>query len=214
MPRVPQGRVTLFGDLSTGQDQWTMSFAVDPLNARTQGDIDHIASETAAKFVTQVWSRPLLEVYISSTVRFLGVRVDDVQDPGGVVRTGTNTLLVPDPGPSGSDQLPPQSSTVVTLLTGGPGASRRGRMYFPPYNVDALDTNGQLVAGAVSELAAGMANFFADINQDASMGVTVFVASDALQQLTAVNAVRVGTVVDSQRRRRNTVPEAFVQVAV
>jgi len=35
MPRVPQGRVTLGGKLSQGAEDWSTSFAMFPLQART-----------------------------------------------------------------------------------------------------------------------------------------------------------------------------------
>lgn len=209
MPRVPQGRVILQGTVSNNLDIWTMSFAMDPLSARSQGQLDNIAAATADLFQAAVWDVAGLSSGISDQTHFTGVRVDDVRSPGGVVRQATYTLSTHNQGTSEQPQLPPQCAEVITLLTGDPGASRRGRMYFPPLAVNALTGGGQVTAGYLDVLADCMQDFFNDFNADATVAGTAFVASDVLQQLNAVTSIRVGSVVDTQRRRRNELTETY-----
>lgn len=211
MPRVPQGRVILQGYVSGGSDIWTMSFATDQLDGRSQTQLEQLAEAVADIFDEQVWTHVDFAGFISELTAFTGVRVDDVQDPGGVVRTAQFDLVEPSLGASTGQQLPPQCSEVVSLRTGSPGKSFRGRMYFPPLSVGALTGEGSISTGAQGELADAMQRFFNTYNAaSAPVNATAFVASDVRQQLTAINQIQVGSVFDTQRRRRSEIAEAYV----
>jgi hypothetical protein len=214
MPRVPQGRVTLRGTVASGLDIWTSSFAIDPLSARTQAQLQDLAEEIGGLFEAHVWSDDTLEDRWSQYTAFTGCRVDDVRDPGGVVRTADWARTEPLTGASADAPLPSQCAHVVSLRTGLPGPRYRGRMYLPGFGVSQMTVEGQIAAGAASDLANGMAAFFDAVNDSVVAPATAFVASDAAQQLTAITSVQVGTTVDTQRRRRDAVPEIYSTAAV
>lgn len=209
MPRVPQGRVILMGTVSNNQDIWTMSHAMDPLSARSQAQLDAIADAVADVFQSTVWDVAAIANLISDQTHFTGVRIDDVRDPGGVVRQATSILSTHNQGNYDGAQLPPQCAEVVSLRSGNPGASRRGRMYFPPLGVIAASPAGGLTATAQDALADAMQDYFNTFNSDVGIAGTAFIASDALQTLFAVTQIQVGSIYDTQRRRRNELTEGY-----
>lgn len=214
MPRVPQGRVTLYGTVSDGLDIWTMSFAIDPQASRTQAQMNQTASQIRVIFLNEVWTGAAISAYISDHTTFVGVRLDDVREPGGIVRQAVSDNAEPVTGGLAGSQLPPQIAEVISLRTGDPGRSRRGRMYFPPLGVAALFGDGTLHVSRRAELAQAMADFFTGVNGDAFVASTAFVASDVLQALIAINEVRVGDIFDTQRRRRNALDESYSVASV
>lgn len=210
MVRVPQGRIIIRGTLASGAEQWTMSHAVDPLDSRTQAELETIASLALDIFRLDVWEDATLSPFISTQTALTGVRVDDVQDPGGVVRTAEVSLVEPSTGTGAVFQLPSEVCEVVSLRTGTPGASYRGRMFFPALGTSAIGSNGQMAGSAQVALADAMQDYFQGVNSSAGMAVTAFVASDVKQQLTAISSIQVGETFDVQRRRRNDLPEAYI----
>lgn len=214
MARVPQGRVILGGTLSGGVERWTMSFAMDPLNARSQSQLDALAEDIGTLFASLVFGDATLDDRISSATAFTDVRIDDVQDPGGVVRTASWVRSEPLVGASAFQQLPPQCSHVISLRTTLPGPRFRGRMYFPPLSAEQLTNTGELAGSACTDLSEAMAAFFNGFNSSSDIAGTAFVASDAAQQLTAVTALQVGSTIDTQRRRRDAVPESYYEQTI
>lgn len=82
-------------------------------------------------------------------------------------------------------------------------------MYFPPFAINAVGVGGTLGGGAQGALADAFEDFFNQVNSSAAVASSVFVASDANQDLTLVTSIRVGSVIDSQRRRRNSMVELY-----
>lgn len=115
---------------------------------------------------------------------------------------------------SGATVHPPQCATVVTLQTGIPGASYRGRMYVP------------MLAGSIgsgltrTDLSASTATNFASLlevlGSTASGGLAddPAVVSAAAGAVTPVTSVRIGNVVDTQRRRRDALNETFYSAPI
>ena len=112
---------------------------------------------------------------------------------------------------SGGVILPYQSSLVFTLQTGQPGRSYRGRMYLP--FVTAAMVNGRISTSSttlaaralqVSTLLATIADEMPSI-----AGGRPVIVSKAQNAITPVISVRVGNVMDTQRRRRDALAESF-----
>lgn len=117
--------------------------------------------------------------------------------------TGTGTLT-----------LPPQCSRVVTLLTATPGSSFRGRMYWPKVTT-GLNTSGvdASVNQGFADAYARSLRTMAEIAPSTSAGqVAVVSLSKAL--VTPVTRIRVGNVIDTQRRRRDSINETFFSSTV
>lgn len=112
---------------------------------------------------------------------------------------------------SGTVTVPFQSALVATLQTGRPGRSYRGRMYLPfltaTFNLGKINTSSiTLIARATA-----VADFLSDTAAAASSfpGLVPSVVSKTASAVTPVTSVRVGDVMDTQRRRRDDLVESF-----
>lgn len=118
--------------------------------------------------------------------------------PTSVAGTGT-------PNKSFSDAI------CVSLLSGRPGRSYRGRLYIPGLAV-GLDTTALRITPTVTLALATEGAAFLDAIADAvgaGQVVRPIIVSQTLGVNTQVSAVRVGDVLDTQRRRRDSLQEAY-----
>lgn len=103
----------------------------------------------------------------------------------------------------------PQASMVVTLETAKRrGLAHEGRFYMPPTTLQA-GANGQIVAGDQDALGAAVKNFLAALNDVLSPSYVVVASSVRGGAINAVTGIRVGAVIDTQRRRRKNIPENY-----
>ena len=128
-------------------------------------------------------------------------------------------------GTSSGKMLPTENSAVVSWVTHVLGARGRGRVYPPPITVDALTSYGVLDSSwaatylnshkntiealSYSSVGAGGAHVRSVVTGPSSTGG----AAPYTRYGTIIGA-RVGQVVDTQRRRRNKLPEAYQSEAV
>lgn len=113
--------------------------------------------------------------------------------------------------------LPLQNSIVSSLRTQQVGRRGRGRMFLPgPVAGNLL--NGRLNAGVPASYATAMKNFLEACRLDGNGAGGVYVApcvtGAPFSDYALINQVRVGDVVDTQRRRRAGLTEAFSNAAV
>lgn len=113
---------------------------------------------------------------------------------------------------TGAVESPFQVAVCVSLLTDRPGASYRGRMYWPACGA-SVNSNGTYseapqLAPDFAELLVGLGNI--DGTSTAILGVY----SPTANVVTPVTSVRVGNVLDTQRRRRDQVPESYTSAAI
>lgn len=117
-------------------------------------------------------------------------------------------------GTSAGIPLPNQCAEVVTLQTGIPGRSKRGRAYLPPVTVTSLTATGQVASANCTTLANAFAGMLSAI-KGGTNGATPVVASATQNAKTPITAVRVDSLVDTQRRRRNkSLPLASIVATV
>lgn len=126
------------------------------------------------------------------------------------------------PGTSGTWQggnptLPPQTSLAVSLYTFQPGTYQlnpgrhRGRFYLPTPSVNAAGSDGELAGASSTALVTDLGAFFADVTGTFdNIHMDMVVNSVAGQFDTDVTWYRLGRIFDTQRRRRNKLPEAYV----
>lgn len=109
---------------------------------------------------------------------------------------------------TGTTSAPPQVAACITLLTGQPGRSRRGRIYWPQ---TAPAMGADMKSSTAKDKSTGMVTTLAAINNALLTFGTPFPAvySPTLDVVTPVTAVRAGDVLDTQRRRRDALAETF-----
>lgn len=115
---------------------------------------------------------------------------------------------------SGSPVHPFQIARVTTLQTGEAGRSARGRVYWPALTHAVDPATGQSLPP--SGYAAAWAAVLTIIRDSAPGAIALepVVYSSTQNRLTEVSSVRVGSVLDTQRRRRDSLLETYEQVAL
>ena len=105
---------------------------------------------------------------------------------------------------------PNQVAIAVTLETGfSRGSAHRGRFYLPIPTIPIAD-DGRITAGSRDPLVASVNTFIAALNAvNANYDVAVFSRKLGSPRHRTVTGVHVGRVLDTQRRRRNKLAEAY-----
>jgi hypothetical protein len=115
-------------------------------------------------------------------------------------------------GPGGTHsgtQLPVQNSVVVSLRTLQVGSAGRGRMFLPSPSSTLL-ANGRVSNVAAQDIAEGAKDFMEALAfTGGNVNVRPIVTGGNFTRYAVVNRVRVGNVVDTQRRRRNRLQEVY-----
>lgn len=204
---VRHWRVTLLGHISGGLDNWSCSFSTAPVvGGSTQSDLEAAAALINTHFDNDLWT-PHNSRW-SPSVTFDGTRISVIEDDGKVSVSGESIEATPIPGAAATGQTPPECAIVVSLRTATPGPRGRGRMYLPAPASGMLTSTGMLNAGIVGDAADGMQAFINHVNAETTME-PVGVASMVGGGVSTVTSIRVGNVMDSQRRRRSAIAEAY-----
>lgn len=145
---------------------------------------------------------------------------NEVLDRGEAAFDGDNAW-----SSTAQSSLPPQNALVLSLYAYDPAgytqqrARKRGRMYLPTISPAQIDGTGQVSVGQATTFAnAGKAFMDAmqgqlDIDGEAPASQCRWrpmISSVAGQFANRVTFVRVGTVVDTHRSRRNQLTETYV----
>lgn len=203
-------RVSILGAMPSGEE-WTINpcFRLDvPGSAGGYPTMNTIANAINAIAVPL----PLLGLMSSSTT-VTGARVEARTAAGVLEATATALRVAPVTG-SGPDPHPYQTSVVVSLRTNTAGARARGRSYWPATGAGIQTATLRLDSGLHPGIPPAFVSYFSAIEAaiTASVGsVQLAVWSRSNAALTNVTFLLVGDVFDTQRRRRDQVPESYIQ---
>lgn len=122
---------------------------------------------------------------------------------------------------TGAASKTPQDALVLSLRTNTPGARGRGRMYWPAIGA-SLDAAFKLSSPTPAAFAADFKTWLNAIGSQ--MNAYYIGVSSALRVALSVRSVtdhvnrdvvslQVGNILDTQRRRRDVIPETYVAVA-
>lgn len=122
------------------------------------------------------------------------------------------SLKTPLVGTDAGQSLPPQNSVALSFVRRIPGRRGRGRMFLPAVGTGSLTPEGQV--GGTAQTAYRNAGKGLDTAIKAMGGGTdweyrLVVTSAASANYVMPAEVRVGNIVDTQRRRRNAIRETF-----
>lgn len=169
-----------------------------PLTAWAQAVFDYWAAAGAGV-------QPFLAM-LGSTGQIDRIRIywhPEVGAPAALAAVGTGT---PEPG-SGVINKPPQIARVYTLLTGVPGRSFRGRMYWPCVTGSVTSSfKDSGVSSSNAQFFAAVLASMTNLNGEA-LPIEPAVVSVTRGLVTPVTQVAVGDVLDTQRRRRDNLQE-------
>jgi hypothetical protein len=207
-----------------GVEIWSNSLRLEPNASQTlsEDDLDAFLAELV----------PDLNAFHSQTFFHTGSKLEYVKanriGPDGryLSTTTSHTLFLGTPiVGTGGDAHPAQVSCVATLMTNAQrGLANKGRLYFgglarSAFTVDPA--NGLIPVAQRDAFALHVKNFLNNINNApgldaAGPGMDASVISPGAGARPGiarkVSGVRVGRVLDTQRRRRNALPESYSAV--
>lgn len=146
---------------------------------------------------------------LSSALTITSVRVEALSSTGTLIQAAESVLATPKAG-QGSPSKPYQTAVVTSLLTGRPGRSYRGRLYWPAQALSMSTSDLRITGPAAQGIADAMGAFLTDVAEltPGGVGVRPVVVSQTLDVATPVTSVSVGNIFDVQRRRRDSLDEA------
>lgn len=208
MAYSPFTRVTVsgvFGSIQNPKEIWSWGFQLGGFAAPNPTQYEQIEQR-----IEQLHGDA--NAKIGNKAFLLSVKFSEVGADGLVIG---NPYVVepinPIPGGGGASPYPWQVSVGVGLRTRQRGPSKRGRFYLPAPTVPISDTDGTISVGNVGTITGAVGDALYDINQIAKQqaGVVGIVVASSRGYNTVVKDVSVGQVLDTQRRRRGELEEAY-----
>lgn len=213
MPYAPGTVKIILGGTIVGGEQFAHGYQVLVDPGMGQTDLTKLVGEATGALTGSFLVTATKALFSTLTV-YQSVRAYLYTGGSSAAKVAENlTLNIAGTGVGGS--LPPQIATVVSIESGVPGRSNRGRSYLPPLANAVLQANSQLASSACTQLANSFAAMLTSMNAVTDPDCTVVIGSSTKGATVPVNAVRVDSILDTQRRRRNKiVPAASISASV
>lgn len=198
-----------WGGKLPGGEQWTCGFR---LRKKSAGVIDSGAGLLVGVSAAIVNYHTSASTRLSQAAKLSFVKVNAIGTDGHYSSPGTNQALYPDTGgaQTGDPIYPNQVTLAVSLTTGfSRGPAHRGRFYLPLPSQGLLATGVIQPAAAVlvSEATDGLVTAVNAVNTDYE--VAIFSRKAGTPGNRKVTGNLVGTVLDTQRRRRRSIAENY-----
>jgi hypothetical protein len=161
-----------------------------------------------------------LRTLMSSTGFLTGYRLEGRDEDESLLGVSEGLYGAPVPG-LGTYSKTNQAAMVISLRTSTPGARGRGRLYWPAVGASASSTTGRLSNPTTSDIANGASALLELISSIIDANAGVFPWTDVIlgvrslsdHQTRTVTRLQVGDIIDTQRRRRDTLPENYLTIA-
>lgn len=215
---MPYNKIVLDGYLGAGVEAWSVGFAVAGAGDTAEDDSGTLtdwANEILAEFGGATgWPGDIRSMWGSNggLSRVKIYYYPNFSSPATSVGQSTGASVAG----SGTITLPPQCTLAVSLLTAIPGRRTRGRFYMPFLTgtmTSSLKISTTIALNSRASSMRDMLNFCAAASGSLPDAFPV-VVSKAGSLVTPVTTVRVGDVVDTQRRRRDALVESYGSAAV
>lgn len=154
-----------------------------------------------------VWPSTLLSL-ITTTGSIRGIRTEYIDENGDLAQAAEFIRPTAQAG-TGTLGKPLQTSLVISLLTGRPGRSYRGRLYLPYWGAPTLQDTGRVAASSRQSIVDAMQVWLTAVGAAAPIGggLELVVVSQTIGIAARVNQLSIGDVPDTQRRRRDSLVE-------
>lgn len=207
-------RVSIQGALP-GDEKWSVNPVFAPLMPPFTATEDQLI--TVAQAIAGLTVPSALIGLLSTSATVASVRVEARDASFALQTVGEFARVTPLAG-SGTLSKPNQCAIVLSLRTAGVGARSRGRMYWPALVCSTSGTTGRLSSPAPASIASDASAYLKLISN--AIGATLtgvdtwspVVFSRVNNSSRIVNGVWVGDVLDTQRRRRDTLPDNYSRV--
>jgi hypothetical protein len=215
-------KVTIFGQAFGGAEEWSTGFR---MGGEDSGGGNFGIGAGWLDALLPLWQTFFTAVAtnISDDFNTVGIKAaiilpDGKTDLANVATAAYGTPIV---GGKATNAFPPQVALVAQLAASSPqGLGAKGRMYLPGVCA-VLGANGTLDAGTTLGIANGLRTFLDGAETATNSPGYVINASKGRPGVpfTApvnrrVTKVRVGSVYDTQRRRRNALTEVYSEAAL
>jgi len=215
-------KVTIIGDMFNGNEEWSTGFRI---GSEDEGSGNFDVPQDWVDDVRDAWETFFEDSTsgVSNYFRTTTIKASVVLEAGNVdVDTvKTSNYTTPIYGGASGTVFPPQIALVAQLAAASPvGLGSKGRMYLPGVNF-TLDANGYISGTNCTNVAENLRDFFDAIETATNSPGYIINASKGRPGVpfTApvnkrVASVRVGSVYDTQRRRRNALTESYSSAAL
>jgi hypothetical protein len=160
-----------------------------------------VATDAAAAFIAELTAE--VDAEWNENVSWTSLHASEVVEATGLVVATVDSAMVVPGGLSGNP-LPPQCAMVVSLRTSLAGRSHRGRSYLPAPDPDTMTTGGRYGATVCTNMVTA---FKAYLDALDGLGHDPVVYSRLNHAVRVIESIDIGDVVDTQRRRRDTLLE-------
>jgi hypothetical protein len=206
-------RVSIVGS-QPGGEEWSVN-PVFSIGGDFGAPVSPAQAAAIAAAITAVSIPTDLRAVMSPGTGFDGCRVEARTMAGVLVTQAENTRTTPILG-TGTSTHPFQVAIVSSLRTAYPGASGRGRLYWPATGIPIANTvmrpSSSVVLTTLTAVKAYLAGIQAAIDVTLD-GVSLVVWSRKLVDANGVTSIQMGDVLDVQRRRRDTLVESVQGLA-
>lgn len=206
-------RVSIIGTLPSGEE-----FSVNPV-FKIGGDfpisVSNLQAQQIATALTAITVPTQLRTMITAACAYTKYRVE-ARTYAGVLEAQAEGIRTTPAAGTGTTGHPYQVSIVASLRTGRPGASGRGRLYWPYTGGVVNSTSLRLSPTDPGLIGAATKTFLSDIRTAIAAtltGVSLVVWSRVGASAENVTSIQVGDVLDVQRRRRDALIEAYTTTA-
>lgn len=211
-----------WGGTLPGDEEWSCSLRMAN-NFTGDTPISFPAAEDVQEWVDGAVKDAVLayhtrgDTHISSGVKLTFCKANIVKMDGHYLSPISHEhLFTPTAGGGGAGVHPNQVALVVSLLTGlARGSAHRGRYFLPMPNLAVDQTDGLIGEAYALDVATSTRTFLEALSDtpgvDTSSTVNVVVMSrkSGAPATHKVTAIEVGRVLDTQRRRRRSLPETY-----
>lgn len=170
---------------------------------------------TIANTINGLTIPPGLLANLNSATKITGVRLE-ARTLAGVLDIQHEALRTTAVSGTGAQNHPMQTSVVTSLRTTFPGASGRGRLYWPATGAQLNSASLRIISTDVTASVVAV-HFLLDAIEDAITatlgGADLVVWSRKAPAVHAVTELRMGDVPDTQRRRRDQAVETYAAIA-
>lgn len=217
MPYATEHLAYTFSGGLPGSEVWSITLRTA---AATGTDAEALiaAGSAEAAFHTMWEASSSWSAFNPPTVSFLECTCRFISAAGLTVAQGTAPSGATTIGEASAQTAPNQTALVVTTETARPGRTGRGRFYMPflspQFAVGTDKVSSGVAAGLLTPTAAFLNTLSAITNGTPPNDFGPFhLAIQSQVNMAAppnLNGIAIGDVVDTQRRRRNKVVEAYV----
>lgn len=206
--------LTISGALFGGVERWSIGLRFANANNATQptqAEVD--ATEAPIRTWFTSTSTFIASNHSVDEIKLASINVDGLYFPGqdSVVRTPTTAI---NGGGTGGSTWP-QNSFVVSLTTALPrGRGHIGRIYLPPLRATLIPVAGLMDPTNVDSILGTTRTMLNALNLLSGTGTLGVFSKVGTGHFQAVTGLRGGLVMDTQRRRRRSIAEAYRLLAL